>query len=153
MPWENFVNPVRSLSAAEGVGGSGPGRAQQSASKADPHRHLPNTLEHGAGSAEQPAEVAVFAGTQASAVRQYTVDPMYWLPDWVRQHVDRGGTPAELVQAVLERVRKNPHADMLLEAQAIFNELGRSAEGTATIRQHVSSDLLRQIATSGRGGQ
>jgi hypothetical protein len=152
MPWQNFVNPKSAL-AGDVVGGSGTGQALQSVSKADPHRHLPNPLEHGAGIAEQPAEVAAFAGKQAGGVRHYTVDPTYWLPDWVRQHIDQGGTPDELVQKVLERVRQNPHTDMLLEAQAIFNELGRSAEGTAAIRQRVSRDVVRHITASGRGGQ
>jgi hypothetical protein len=153
MPWENFVNPSSVIRAGDVVGGSGPGQVLQSVSKADPNRHLPNNLEHGSGIAEQPAEVAAFASKQASVVRHYTVDPTYWLPDWVRQHVDQGGTVDELVQKVIERVRQNPHADMLLEAQAIFNELGRSAEGTAAVRQQVSSDVVRKIATSGRGGQ
>lgn len=153
MPWENFSTPNSSLPASDVVGGNGPGHVLQSVSKVDPARHLPNNLEHGAGPVEQPAEVAAFASKQASIVRHYTVDPTYWLPDWVRQHIDQGGTPDELVGKMIERVRQNPHTDMLLEAQAIFNELGRSAEGTAAVRSQVSSDVLRQIATSGRGGK
>lgn len=153
MPWDNFAH-LSSLTPASGeIRVSGPGQVLRSVSNADPKRHLPNRLELGAGSAELPAEVKTFASQQAAAVRNYSVDPKFWLPDWVRQHIDQGGKPDGLIQKVIDRVRQNPHEATLLEAQAIFNELGRSAEGTALVRQQVSKEVVQDIARLGRGGQ
>jgi len=72
------------------------------------------------------------------------------VPQWVRDHIDAKGSPDDLIQKVMDRVKATPNAQSLLEAQTVLNELGRSSEGTAAIRNAVTKPVIRQAVQGGK---
>ena len=152
MSWNNFAH-LTALPQAGEIGLKGPGTILSSVPfGAAGAQLLPLTLEVATGqaAAAPPAAMTSFASAQAARVRHYQVDPNFWLPQWVRDHIDAKGQPDELIQKVIDRVKANPNANSLLEAQTVLNELGRSAEGTAVVRNSVTKAVVRSAVQGGR---
>lgn len=152
MPWSNFAH-LTVMPAADAIGIKGPGTITISVPfSAAGAQLLPLALELGTGkpAAAAPPEVSTFANAQAAKVRHYQVDPNFWLPQWVRDHIDAKGSPDDLIQKVMDRVKATPNAQSLLEAQTVLNELGRSSEGTAAIRNAVTKPVIRQAVQGGK---
>ncbi len=151
MPWSNFAH-LTTLPSVDEIGIKGPGTIQRSVPFATAGTQLlPLKLELATGqpAAAPPDAMTSFAKAQAARVRQYEVDPEFWLPQWVRDHIDAKGHPDQLIQKVIDRVKANPGAKTLLEAQAVLNELGRSPEGTAAVKSAVTKDVIRRTVQGG----
>lgn len=76
----------------------------------------------------QPTEVRI------PSVRTNAASPRYWLPDWVRQYVDRNAPVRELVEEAVGRAVRSPHESNLVEVQTLMNELGRSPDNAGMVR-------------------
>lgn len=91
------------------------------------------TVGRGGGRAHgQPTEV------RTPPVRTNGASPGYWLPDWVRQHVDRNSPVRELVEEAVGRAVRSPHESSLVEVQTLMNELGRSPHNAGMVRAVVN---------------
>jgi hypothetical protein len=110
----------------------------------------PNGLETGAGDADQLGEAEKFKRQQSAKVNLYIVNPHFWLPEWVRQHISSGGSVEGLLQDVIKRVKDDPHEQTLQEAQFIVNELGRNPENSRVITKYITRSLIKQVAELGR---
>ncbi|TCK75045.1 hypothetical protein [Acidipila rosea] len=152
MPWSNFAHLTAPPKGDE-IGIKGAGSIHRSVPfAAAGEQLLPLKAELAAGHSAKtpPAAMTAFTRTQAARVRHYQVDPNFWLPAWVREHIDAKGKPDELIQKVIDRVKASPSARSLQEAQAVLNELGRSAEGTAAVRKALTKDVLRRVVQGGQ---
>lgn len=118
------------------------GSNQTHAGSLDVSRARPDSVKEGGGTgARRPRAV------REPKVRANDMEPQFWLPDWVRAHVDRGSSPRDVVAEALERVSESPHEEALLEAQAIVNELARHPDNAPLVHEairHVDRLLARQ---------
>jgi len=111
---------------------------------------LPLKLESSSGVGNPSSEaISAFSKRQIAMVHNYKVKADFWLPSWVREHINRGSSKEELVREIIDRVRKDPHQNNLEQAQWILNELGRSAENVPTIRKFITRDFLKEIIDKG----
>ncbi len=152
MPWSNFAH-LTVMPAAGSIGIKGPGTITTSVPFSPAGAQLLSlALELGNGkpAVAAPAEVSTFSDAQAAKLRQYQVNPDFWLPQWVRDHIDAKGSPDALIQKVLDRVKATPNAPTLLEAQTVLNASGRRSEGTAAIRSAGTKPVIRQVVQGGK---
>lgn len=89
-------------------------------------------------------------GVTVPKVRRIKVSKEFWLPAWARDLVDRNVTPEAMVREALKRVSEKHSEKRLLEAQAVINELGRSAEHTKVLRSVLTSHAIKSFLTSRR---
>jgi hypothetical protein len=155
------VSKNRNVSPAEQSGAFGPnwirGKTrivQLGRELAHGSQRLPDGLVTHGGSLheELPEDVKTFAAHQIAAL-PHKVDGIsddFWLPTWVREHVDQNLSLEHLVEKIIHHVRANPHHEKLTEAQILLNEIGRSDEGTKIINRHVTHDLVAEIVFRGR---
>jgi hypothetical protein len=110
------------------------------------------------GRASQVLDVVIRGGGaadgQPAAVREPVIRTNvaagdFWLPSWVRGHVDKNTPVREVVAEVLERAAASPDEATLVEAQHILNELGRSRDNAPVIR--AALDRASQIVADGEG--
>jgi hypothetical protein len=113
-----------------------------------------------------PTEAREFAARQAGTVDSEPLQPVHreaaaaWLersaaavgpaPDAVGQTAG-ADDPDALVRSVLARAEAHPSKTVLLETQAILNELGRDPDLTAAITTHLTRGLVHRIAGSREG--
>jgi hypothetical protein len=103
-----------------------------------------DVVVRGGGAAEgQPAAV------REPVIRTNVAAGDFWLPSWVRGHVDKNTPVREVVAEVLERAAASPDEAPLVEAQHILNELGRSRDNAPVIR--AALDRASQIVADGEG--
>ncbi len=150
MPWSNFAHLTTSLLSSDDIGLKGPGKIVHSAPSNTQLLPLKLELGNGHSSAEAPSEVTSFATTQQTKARQYEIDPEFWLPPWVRDHVDSNGKPDDLIQKVIAQVNQSPNEKTFLEAQATLNELSRTTEGADLVRKSVTKDVISKTLQGGR---
>lgn len=101
-----------------------------------PHR---DSLGGGAADTELPAD-AVTART-----RMVEGDSLLCQRDWVKQIIDRDGSPRELLIAAVERAIADPTHDHVVSAQSVVNELGRSGTHHALLRSVLTAEKFRSI--------
>lgn len=89
-------------------------------------------------------------GVKLPKVRRIEVSKEFWLPTWVRDLVDRNVTPDAMVREALERISEQHSERRLLEAQAVINELGRSAEHTKVLRSVLTKEIIKSFLSSRR---
>jgi hypothetical protein len=63
-----------------------------------------------------------------------------YLHKWVREIIERDGTPEQLIHEAIRRVAEHPTEERILDAQGILNELGRTGE---------HADLLNSLMVTG----
>jgi bifunctional N-acetylglucosamine-1-phosphate-uridyltransferase/glucosamine-1-phosphate-acetyltransferase GlmU-like protein len=88
---------------------------------------------------------AAFAVKQKEAVYKIVDKPDFWLPDWVRQHIDAKRSQEDLIKMMLQRVQDKNEHETILEAQSIFNEIGRSAGGGTLLKKYITPLLIAKI--------
>ena len=93
----------------------------------------------GANEAERPSGVFV------PNVRRNTQAAGWWLPKWVRAHVDANASVEEVIADAVRRVSESPHEETILEAQAVFNSLARDPAHAAMIRAAVDRSPLDEV--------
>ena len=94
-----------------------------------------------------PEKFRAFAAQKATEVRRHYSDKVTWLPDWVRTFIASDPSPAARIQEILRRVKDSPTEVVLLEAQALLNELGRDAETAKLVKQAVTKEFIHQITS------
>lgn len=108
---------------------------------------LPHGMKDGIGVNKKLPEAATeFMKKQEAALARYEVDPKFWLPSWVRGHLDNKGSVESLVREIVDRVEKDPHHKTLQEAHYLLNELGRDPDNCLILRKHITNKLMRKIA-------
>ena|SRR6516165_2392820 len=87
-------------------------------------------------------------GVRLPKVRRIEVSKEFWLPAWARGLVDRNATPEAMVREALKRVSDQHSEKRLLEAQAVINELGRSAEHTKVLRSVLTKETIKSFLSA-----
>jgi hypothetical protein len=94
----------------------------------------------------QNTEAAAFGLKQKEAVYKIVDKPDFWQPEWVRQHIDDKGNKEDLIKKVIERIHAKNEHETILEAQSIFNEMGRSADGGTLLKKYITPELIKKIS-------
>lgn len=89
---------------------------------------------------------AAFAVNQKDAVYKIVNKPEFWLPVWVRQHIDAKGSKEGLIKKMIQRIQEKNEHETILEAQTIFNEIGRSVDGGTLLKKYITPELIKKIA-------
>jgi hypothetical protein len=100
--------------------------------------------------AKMPNDVKVFMEKQKGQANFNRPETGNSVPDWVKDHFTKGGTPESLVAEIAKKVDNDPHHKTLLEAQALLNELGRDPNNAAIIRKLVNRKKVKQIMSAGK---
>ncbi len=95
--------------------------------------------------AEKPAIVNRFMQKELGRRRRPIDTTEDWLPDWAREIADRKGLPEELMQLAFDKMLREPSEKTFQEAEIIINELGRSAEGAALLKRHLTDEFLQKL--------
>jgi len=116
----------------------------------DAARFLPPLVSTGHSGAPKEALHkigAAFSAKQVAQVRALKPKEDFWLPHWVREHVNKNSSPETVIKEVAERLKANPNEETLLESQTILNELSREPKFAQLIRQTINRDFIKQIVS------
>jgi hypothetical protein len=89
-------------------------------------------------------------GVKLPKLRRIEASKEFWLPSWARDLVERNATPEAMVREALKRVSNQHSEKRLLEAQAVINELGRSAEHTKVLRSVLTKETIKSFLSARR---
>lgn len=155
MSWNKFKKMVTSDDCRRNIGVAGAGKEYAlDAAAGDVNSGPVLRLENGAGAPGKKApEIEKFSKKQEAALHIYLIDPKFWLPAWVRELASNSKTSEGLIREVIARIEKDPHQNTLLEAQLIFNELGRDPANTGLIRKYFSREFIKRIFGTGRSNK
>lgn len=119
-------------------------RAESTAPARD-HARSGEALSDGAARGGGANETERPDGVFVANIRRNTPASGWWLPTWVRAHVDANASVEEVVADVVRRVSESPREETILEAQAVFNSLARDPAHAATIRAAVDRSPLDEV--------
>ena len=69
------------------------------------------------------------------------------IPNWLKAKITKRTTPEEVLEYLMERVRRAPSKNALLLAQYIINDLGRRPGGSKTFKRAVTKEQVKEIIT------
>jgi hypothetical protein len=152
MSWSKFKKMVGTDECGRNIGVAGAGKKYGvDTPSGDVDSGPVLRQENGAGASDKKApEIVKFSKKQEAALHVYLIDPKFWLPAWVRELASNSKAPEGLIKEVIARIEKDPHQNTLLEAQLIFNELGRDPANTGLIRKYFSREFIKRIFGAGR---
>jgi hypothetical protein len=151
MAWSNFSHLT--TFDTERITGRGSGRTAESTPPAG-HRLKPLDVESASGGPAQkpPEHVARFMEARAKSVRHLKVDPNVRTRPWfVEATKDTSQKLESVVAATGKYLAKGANEQNLSDAQAVLNEISRTAEGSALVRKLVTKDNIARIANLSRG--
>jgi hypothetical protein len=83
--------------------------------------------------------------TLTPRIRRNTPPADWWLPDWVREHVDSNRPVDDLIAEAVRRVAGSPHEATIVTVQTLFNELSRNPDHAAAVRVAVRTLLDKHL--------
>jgi hypothetical protein len=101
---------------------------------------------HGGGANEEPRP----ARMSTPRIRRITQPSEWWLPDWVREHVDSNASVDDLIAETMRRAIAAPNEATFVTVQAVFNELSRDPAHATAVRRAVRTlveKILRKKAS------
>jgi hypothetical protein len=157
MSWENLKVLTRVLPVLNvaGVKVNGPGKLTTGPAPATGTLRInPHQLETKAGGPAQPpsAEAAAFAKKQQLAVRSFTVDDTVRTRRWFNDAMTQSKNNLDaFVTATVQQLNKGVSEQSLAEAQAVINELGRTAQGADAVRKQVTAAAVARTINISKG--
>jgi hypothetical protein len=89
---------------------------------------------------------------RAKAVRHLSADPTVRTRPWLLDAIkNANGNLESIVAATGKYLAKGVNEQTLLDAQAVLNEISRTAEGSAIVRKMLTKDDVTRIANLSRG--
>jgi hypothetical protein len=95
----------------------------------------------------QKAAAAAFLTKEKATVQHYRPAKVK-LPKWLTAKIESKASPKEVLEYLVDRVKKAPSKDSLVLMQMVFNEIGRRPEGNIAIRQVIQQHNMVEFIQS-----